>query len=178
MAGDSTLQRVTWDPTSQKLSINTSWAPAYLLPGQQGGTAPALLGNWVITNTNASPGTVPISIVAVNQDDPSKLVRINPWGTTLPQGVPASEKPASVGVDPDTNMIYAQDWFVRAVYTIKLDQQTGAMNIAWSRPDWITSDYFSLKTKLERFQSDWERFSRPPVSSVTKAHPGRGACSP
>jgi hypothetical protein len=85
-----------------------------------------------------------MSVVAVNQDDPNKLVRINPWGTTLPPGVLASESPGSFGSVPKTNMIYAQDYFVGGVFGIKIGQATGAMTVAWSRPDWRCSDYFSL----------------------------------
>jgi len=145
MAGTTTLQRIIWDPKTSKLSVDTSWAPEYLLPGQTVGDAPALLGDWVVANTNAGGSTTtPISVVAVNQDDPSKLVRLNPWGTTLPPGVPLSESPGSFGVDPDNNMIYAQDWFVNGVFGVELDQHTGAMKVVWSRPDWRTSDYFSL----------------------------------
>ena len=143
MAGMATLVRVIWDPTTQTLTQDSSWAPSYLLPGQKVGTAPDVLGDWVVSNTNASPGSVPISVVAVNQDDPSKLVRINPWGTTLPPGIPASETPGSFGVDPENNMIFAQDWFVGGVFGIQLDQATGNMTVVWSRPDWVTSDYFS-----------------------------------
>jgi hypothetical protein len=41
-------------------------------------------------------------------------------------------------------MIYAQDWIVGGVFGIKLDQATGDMEVVWSRPDWRTSDYFSM----------------------------------
>jgi hypothetical protein len=144
MAGTTTLVRVIWDPAQKKLTQDSSWAPSYLLPGQAAGDAPALNGNWVVANTNGAAGSVPMSVVAVNQNDPNKLVRINPWGTTLPAGVLASESPGSFGSDPKTNMIYAQDYFVGGVFGIKIDQATGAMTVAWSRPDWRCSDYFSL----------------------------------
>lgn len=144
LAANTTLVRVIWDPTQKKLTQDMSWAPSYLLPGQGVGCAPANIGDWIITNQNCQPGSVPISVVAVNQDDPTKLTRINPWGTTLPPGVPASNSPGSFGTDPANSMIFAQDWFVNGVFGIKLDQATGAMHVVWSRPDWRTSDYFSL----------------------------------
>ncbi len=145
MAGTTTLQRIIWDPVTKKLTVDSKWAPEYLLPGQYVGDAPALLGDWVIANTNAQPSnTTPISVVAVNQNDPTKIVRLNPWGTTLPRGTIASNSPASFGVDPANNMIFAQDWFVGGIFGISLDQATGEMKIVWSRPDWRNNDYFSL----------------------------------
>jgi hypothetical protein len=126
--GSTNLARVIWDPDTQKLSVDSTWAPVTLLSGQTGGTAPDLLGNWVVVNTNAAPSTVPQSIVAVNVKDATRLVRINPWGTTLPPGV-ISETPASPGVDPINNMIYAGDLFIGGVYAINLDQATGNMTI-------------------------------------------------
>jgi hypothetical protein len=144
MAGINTLQRVIWNPATKKLTVDKSWAPEYLLPDQTTGSAPGVLGNWVISNTNAQPANTTMSVVAVNQDDSTKLMRINPWGTTLPEGTPRSETVGSFGIDPENNMIYAQDWFVGGVFGISLDQATGEMEVVWSRPDWRTSDYFSL----------------------------------
>lgn len=99
ISGTGNLVRVLWDPNTNTLTQDSSWAPEYLLPGQQVGDAPALLGDWVIANTNAAPSTsVPICGVAVNQDNPNKLQRLCPWGTTLPTGVASSESP---GLDPN-----------------------------------------------------------------------------
>ncbi len=143
MAGSTTLQRVIWDPQASKLSVDQTWAPEYLLDGQYSGSAPAVLGDWIISNTNVNPSQVPMSVVAVHQDDASRLVRLNPWGDTLPEGT-ASLTLGSFGVDPANNMIFAQDWMAGGVFGIQLDQDTGDMVVVWSRPDWRTSDYFSV----------------------------------
>ena len=145
LAGNSSGTRVIWNPSTQKLSVDNTWAPKYLIKGQEGGTAPGMLGDWVIFNANANPSkTTPICVTVVNQNDVNNLHRICPWGKKLPSGVTSSETPASVGIDPQNSMIYVQDWLVNGVYGIKLNQQTGDMKIAWSRKDWRTSDYFSL----------------------------------
>ncbi len=145
IAGTTTLVRVIWDPATQTLKQDKSWAPKYLLKGQEVGDAPAVIGDWVIANTNAAPSdSVPICGVAVNQNDPSNIQRICPWGKTLPSGVESSESPGSFGVDPENSMIYMQDWFVGGVYGVKLNQKTGEMKVVWNRDDWRTSDYFSL----------------------------------
>ncbi|MDX1417102.1 MAG: hypothetical protein R3293_23050, partial [Candidatus Promineifilaceae bacterium] len=78
-----------------------------------------------------------------NQNDPTMLTRINPWGDTLPDGV-LSFTLGSYGVDPENNLIFAQDFFAGGVYGIQLDQDTGEMEVVWSRDDWRTSDYFSM----------------------------------
>jgi hypothetical protein len=143
MAGSETLQRVIWDPETQKLSVDESWAPEYLLDGQYSGSAPSVLGDWVISNTNANPSQVPMSVVAVNQNDATQLTRINPWGDTLPDGA-VSLTLGSFAADPETNMIYAQDWLAGGVYGVQLDQETGDMEVIWGQPDWRTSDYFSM----------------------------------
>lgn len=143
MAGASTLQRVIWDPDSQTLSTDESWVPEYLLEGQSSGSAPNVLGDWIVSNTNVNPSQVPMSVVAVNQNDATQLTRINPWGDTLPDGV-MSFTLGSFGVDPANNMIFAQDFYAGGVYGVSLDQETGAMEVVWGRPDWRTSDYFSL----------------------------------
>ena len=99
----------------------------------------------MIFNQNAGPSeSVPICAVAVSQDNPNDLHRLCPWGTALPSGVTTSESPGSFGTDPQNSMIYMQDWFVNGVFGVHLDQSTGDMKVAWSRPDWRNSDYFSM----------------------------------
>jgi hypothetical protein len=143
--GSSTLIRVRWNPASHTLTQDTSWAPKYLLKGQEGGDAPAIIGQWAIANTNAEPSsTTPICAVAVSQANPNNLHRICPWGTKLPSGVKSSESPASFSADPANSMFFMQDWFVKGVFAVRINQSTGAMNVVWSRPDWRSSDYFSI----------------------------------
>ena len=118
MNGSTNVARIIWDPSTQTLSVDNSWAPVTLLPGQTGGDAPDVLGNWVILNSNAAPSTVPQSIVAVNANDATQMVTVNPWGTTLPPGI-ISETPASPGVDPDNGF----DLCARPVYRWSLRVQ-------------------------------------------------------
>jgi hypothetical protein len=163
IAGSTTGVRVIWDPETKKLTQDKSWAPEYLLDGQEVGDAPALIGKWLIFNTNAAPSdSVPICAVAVSQDDPNDLQRLCPWGTTLPDGASSSESPGSFGVDPENNMVYMQDMVVGGVFAVRLDQGSGEMKVEWSRPDWRTSDYFSLVGPADKrvlisqyFEPDW-----------------------
>jgi hypothetical protein len=152
LAGISYLERIIVDPITSHLTADAAWVPpSYLLPGQSGGDAPAVLGNWIIANQNGlGSSSVPITPFAVSQDingDGSVTsVRATPWGTTLPTSSPTggwSSSGASFGVDPENNMVYAQDTY-EGVVGLSLNQTTGVMTTIWSRPDWRTTDYFSL----------------------------------
>ncbi len=105
------------------------------------------MGDWVIANSNANPSTkTPQCVFAVNQDDPKDVHQSLPWGKTFPveSGATTSETPAAPGIDPETSMIFVDDYFLKGVYGIHLDQQTGEMKVKWSRDDWCSSDYFTM----------------------------------
>lgn len=146
LGGLTTLIRVIWDPETNTLTQDSTWAPEYLLDGQGPAPAPGLMGKWIIASANANPSNdVPICVVAVSQDDATDLQRICPWGETLPvNGSPTSFTEASPGTDPENNMIYVQDWYVGGVYAIQLDPDSGAMEVVWNRPDIRTVDFFTL----------------------------------
>jgi hypothetical protein len=145
--GANSLVRVIWDPVAQKLTQDKSWEPKVILKGQSGGASPVVIGNWVIANSNANPSTeTPQCLFAVNQDNPNDVHQVCPWGESFPveSGATTSESPAAPGVDVDNNLIFAQDYLAKGVYAIRIDQATGEMKVQWSRPDWWTSDYFSM----------------------------------
>ena len=148
----SNLERIIVDPITSQLTVDAAWVPtSYLLTGQTAGDAPAVLGNWIIANQNGGGSAlVPITPFAVSQDinlDGSVTsVRATPWGTTLPTASPTGGWSASLGsfgVDPENNMVYAQDTY-QGVVGLSLNQTTGAMATVWNRSDWRTTDYFSL----------------------------------
>lgn len=147
MNASKTLLRVIWDPKTQTLRTDDSWQPSVIQKGQTGGTAPGLLGDWIVWNTNANPSkTKPQCGGTVSQDVPPTINRVCPWGDTMPsdafQG--QSETPGLMGVDPVVNQVYFQDWFLGGVYAYKVDMMNGKLTKVWGRPDWITSDYFTM----------------------------------
>ncbi len=147
LEGAKNLVRIRWNPKTEQLTYDKSWAPKYLLKGQTGGTAPGVMGKWIIWNTNSGPSQdTPQCVGTVSQDDPTDFHRICPWGRTFPvdSGATSSETPALVGVDKENSMFYTDDYLAKGVYGIKVDQATGQMNVAWSRGDWWSSDYFSM----------------------------------
>ena len=145
MNAAQTLLRVIWDPATNQLRTDTSWQPQVITQGQTGGTAPGLLGDWIVWNTNANPSkTTPQCGGTISQDVPPVINRVCPWGETMPSGKTQSETPGLMGVDPAINQVYFQDWLLGGVYAYKVDPQSGQLTQAWSRPDWITSDYFTM----------------------------------
>lgn len=105
--GTSKVVRCEWNPTTKQLSVDNSWAPSYLKEGQTQGSAPSIMGDWVIVQTNGGPAKVPLSIVAINQANDDQIVRIDP----IPLGdSPVSVIPSMQSTDVENNRIYAMDF--------------------------------------------------------------------
>ena len=127
--GLNKLYRYFWNPDTKKLSQDTSFVVSILGPSQTTGDAPGILGDWVVVQTNGLPAKVPSSVVAVNQDDPTKITSISPFGP-LPSGV-MSWAPPKTAVDSDNNMVYSDDEGAGKIAGIKFNTETGAMTAAF-----------------------------------------------
>jgi hypothetical protein len=118
--------RYFWDPPSKKLSQDPSWVVSYLQPGQTDGTAPSIMGDWIVIQNNGAGSKVTASsVVAINQKDPTKITSIFPFGP-LKSGE-MSFAPPKNGSDADNYMVYSQDEGVGKVAAIKLDPASGEM---------------------------------------------------
>ncbi|MHA3978770.1 NHL repeat-containing protein [Halovulum sp. GXIMD14794] len=123
--------RFFWDPDSKQLSQDPDWATTYLEEGQTTGDAPAILGDWVVFQTNGLPTTeAASSLTAINQHDPSRITRIYPFGTELPTG--QSWAPPKSAVDEENGMIFSADQNMMKVGAVTLDQDSGEMTLAWT----------------------------------------------
>jgi hypothetical protein len=140
LAGSSNMYSYIWNGST--LTQDPKWGPVpYLLPGQSAGTAPAIIGNWVVTFTNTNPSNKSMSVVAISQADPNKLVRINP----IPlQSGQQSEIPSMGSVDLPNNRIYALDYLAGKVVAINLNQPTGNMSVAWGPVNERTLSFLTL----------------------------------
>lgn len=137
LSGSQHLYRYFWDPATKKLSQDPRWIVSYLKPGQSTGTAPGVMGNWIVVLTNGvGSKTVASSVVAVSQSDPSRVVTIFPFGP-LKKGE-ISFAPPKNGTDIENNMLYAADMGMGKVAGIKLDQATGAMTTSFVVDDTTT----------------------------------------
>jgi hypothetical protein len=125
--GVTQVYRYEWN--GKNLTLDNSWGPvSYLKPGQTGGTAAAVMGDWVVIQTNGIPSDVPLSEVAISQTNSSKITRIDP----IPLQPGQKSYIPNFGVmDLPNNRIYGMDEGPGKVVGIDFDQETGNMSIAW-----------------------------------------------
>ncbi len=132
LVGARNLYRYNWDGAS--LTHDEAWGPVrYILPGQSPAPAAAVLGDWIVLQTNAIPAKTPMSIVAVNQRD-GRLVRLEPWENVPPWNYTFGSKsflPAMLSVDPDNSRIYIMDGGYGLAAAYAFNQTTGKMRPLW-----------------------------------------------
>jgi len=122
------VYRYEWN--GKNITLDKSWGPVpYLKPGQTGGTAAAVMGDWVVIQTNGIPSDVPLSEVAISQTNSSKVTRIDPMPLQPGQ---KSYIPNFGVMDLPNNRIYGMDEGPGKVVGINFDQKTGNMTLAWS----------------------------------------------
>ena len=127
---DTSGRRAFWDPTTQQLSLDESWAVYPMQEGQTTATAPSLIGDWVAFQLNgAGSDTVASSVVVINQHDASRTSTVFPFGPLDPGEW--SFAPPKAGADPENSMIYSADMGMRQVAGIRLDQETGELEVAF-----------------------------------------------
>ncbi|MGI1660908.1 hypothetical protein ACRDNQ_01605 [Palleronia sp. KMU-117] len=129
--GVKTFFRLVWDPEAKTLTRDDRWSTdAYLAEGQTSGDAPGILGDWVVVQVNGLPTTKAASaIVAIHQDDSTRIVRHFPFGTDLPTG--QSWAPPKAAVDVENSMVFSADQNMMKIGGINFDQATGEMTTAW-----------------------------------------------
>ena len=150
------VYRYEWDSQAKKLALDTAWGPVpYLEPGQTGGSAPAIMGDWVVFQTNGSPSSAPMSVVAIHQGDASKVVRLNPM--PLPAGA-QSYLPSMVSVDPENQMIYGFDHGAGQQVGVRFAD--GKMDLVW-RVDARTLSFMTLVGPREQRVFVATNMSRP-----------------
>lgn len=132
LVGARNLYRYNWD--GAKLTLDDSWGPIrYILPNQSPAPAAAILGDWVLLQTNAIPAKSPMSIVAVNQRD-GRLVRLEPWEHVPQWNYTFGSKsflPAMLSVDPANNRVYVMDGGYGLAAGYAFNQNTGKMRQLW-----------------------------------------------
>lgn len=129
LPGSSNVYRYTW--AHGKLKLDTGWGPVpYLLPGQTTAPAAAVVGKWIVLQTNALPTTTPMSLVAISQVD-ARVNRIEPFPRTA--GFQVSFLPSMVSADRANSRIYSMDAGVGRIGAFSLDQDSGVLGTIWRR---------------------------------------------
>jgi hypothetical protein len=126
------------------LTLDPSWTTGPLLtPGQTLGWAAVVMGDWVLSQCNGLPASVPVSVYAVNQGDASKRFTIQPFANDpipldvkaayrkqAPGGIAAvSFVPSTLSADPDTNLIYVLDALPGKIAGLRLT--SSGLETAW-----------------------------------------------
>jgi hypothetical protein len=96
-----------------------------------------ILDDWMVLSTNGgSPTNVPMTVVAISQENSSKVTTLDPIPLEPGQ---QSQYYAIGAVDPENNRIYAMDAGVHKAFAVDIDPSTGNMSVAWVEPQWSQS---------------------------------------
>ena len=88
------------------------------------------MGKWVIIQTNgAGSDKVASTIVVAHRDDPTNMKIVFPFGQ-LKEGE-WSFCPPKAGCDPENNMVYSADQGIGKVAGMKLDPETGDIEVVF-----------------------------------------------
>lgn len=169
-AGDTMLVRAWWDPESRKLTLDKDYQVITQLEGQSTGTAPTVMGDWLVVQTNGNGSyTTASSLVAVHQGDPTKIHRIFPFGDLDVANHEWSYAPPKAGSDPENHMVYSADMGMRHVAGVKLDPDTGKMEVAFVTDDMSTAFQPTLGPKDRRVLMASNMKLNDPGQNVLKA---------
>lgn len=127
---DVKVYRYFWDPKTKKLSKDDTWEIEAMMEGQTTAAAPSVIGEWIAIQTNgAGSEKVASTIVVAHRDDATRTKHIFPFGQ-LEEGQWSFCMPKPI-TDPENDMIYSADMGVGKVAGIKLNQETGDLELKY-----------------------------------------------
>jgi hypothetical protein len=128
VAGDSAMFRYHYD--GGHLVLDHGWGPVtYRTGAQMPGTAPGILGDYVVIQTNFLPSLEPLTVTAADVHDGSRHFSITPF-----PGSRASFNPSKAALDNDNHMIITNDSIAGQMAGVHLDPERG-LSIRWRRRD-------------------------------------------
>jgi hypothetical protein len=132
LMGSQKMFRYVWNGST--LQLDGNWGPVpYLQAGQTSAPAAAIMGDWVVAQTNGLPSPTPLSLVAARQSD-AKLVSMQPFSNLKPgEGTVGAQAflPSMLSVDIPNNRIFVMDAGEGLAEAVSFDQQTGDMQALW-----------------------------------------------
>lgn len=152
--GGSTLFRLRYDPgepgAAPRLEVDEGWGPvSYITEGEVGSTAPAILGEWVVVQSNGGISReVPSAVTVVHQgraDLRQSLVLFD----EREDRVSASWAFVPPAIDPANHRLVATDVFTGLTAGVDLDPRTGALSRRWIRHQ-TSLGYISLVGPADR----------------------------
>lgn len=120
------LHRFEW--RNRRLEYDDSWGPVRYRQGRETpATAAAVLGEFVIVQSNALPTDAPSRLTAVSQLDPSRRFEIQPFADKSQSMIPSMPS-----VDPEMGLIFVTDGLAPGLAAIRLDPQNG-LETVWRK---------------------------------------------
>ncbi len=151
LAGETHLMRYRYHPAHGTLTLDHTWGPArYRSGAQTPGTGPALLGDWLVVQTNFLPTTVPMTVTAVNVHNSARRFQIRPFAAVTKR-IGASFEVSKAAVDQANSMVYVQDSDASELVALHFSPSRG-FTVRWS--DKIRSlDFVALVGPAARRQA-------------------------
>ena len=152
---------IRYSVSNGKFTLDNLWNPGTItLAGQTLCTSFVVINDWVVAQTNTLPAATALSVIAINQGNPTKQFKLQPFaGDPIPTlvaaafataasgGVPAiSWAPMSVSADPENNLIYASDALPGEIAAIKIS--TTGLSTAW-KVQQTTTEFTTLIATAE-----------------------------
>ncbi len=134
--GDSSLFRYRY--ADGHLTLDPDWGPVtYRTGAQMPGTAPGILGDYIVIQTNFLPSLAPLTVTAADVRDSSRHFSITPF-----PGSHASWNPSKAALDIENHMIITNDSVAGQMAGVYLDADRG-LSIRWRRRE-ATLDFSAL----------------------------------
>lgn len=132
LAGAQSMFRYNWD--GKALVPDRAWGPVpFMQDGETPAPAAAVIGDWIVAQTNALPAKVPMSLVAISQRD-GRMVRIEPFSDLPFWAAPPPRRsflPAMLTVDPQNSRVYVMDAGMGLAAAYAMDPESGAFTLLW-----------------------------------------------
>ncbi len=140
VAGNTSVYRLWW--SAGQLTVDTSWSPGNIyLPGQTGASAPVIMGDWVLFQTDAQASTAPMNVWAISQANASIRYTVQPF---LPYPLLTGRlhvDPSSVSADPASGLVYAADWGTGYIGALLVTSH--GLQVMWTAPQ-STTEHLAL----------------------------------
>ena len=131
-AQHSTLVRYRYSHKGGALRLDKGWGPVTYRTGQQtAGTAPGLLGRWLVVQTNFLPSRAPMTVTAVSVNNSRRKFQIRPFAAaSLRTG--HSFEVSKAALDSATDTIYTSDSAVGQLVALKFNPKHG-FSVKWRK---------------------------------------------
>jgi hypothetical protein len=115
--------------TGSRFVLDKKWGPVPYAGTGTPGTAPAIMGDWVIIQNDGFLSSMePFTIWAINIYDSNKTFKLMPL-----EGYPMSQVGSKAAIDPENMRVYTADWKAEMLVCLDFDPRQG-FQTRWVRP--------------------------------------------